>query len=175
MSNQKAKMAGHIIYWFVVVMWAILIPFFLYNQVEETKRITMIQDIEQRPTSDWFEYISITPTKDSFALWENIYFRSTRIVKEEIPYITLDDIQFRFNEILMCDYGKWEHQRVDPASFTKWVRVKWAWLKVSPQRKWIWWVPYYIPAECYLESNICIDVQWVEKCQFMESNHFKVN
>lgn len=175
MSKQKAKILGHIIYWFVVCAWALLIPLFLYNQVEETKRVAIINGIKDSPTTDWFEYHKIETTKESFALWEDIYFKSTRTIQVDTPYITHDEMRFTFSEFLMCNYDDWEwFSRVDPESVTKSVEVK-EWTYTSPPRKRTWWRPYYIPAQCYLQSRICIEVQSVEKCQYMESNVFTVN
>lgn len=175
MSNRKARVLGHIVYWFVVCAWALLIPLFLYNQVEEAKRVTIINDIKDRPTTDRFEYHKVETTKDNFDFWENIYFKSTRTVQEQPPYITTDSMRFTFSEFLLCDYWDGEgKRRVDPESITRSIKVK-PWTYTTAPRKWTWWKPYYIPAMCCLQSRICITAQWINKCQYIESNVFTVN
>lgn len=175
MTKRKARIRGHVVYRFVVISWALLIPFFLYNQAQQARQTSLVKEIKQRPTSDWFEYVAITPTKPWFSLGESIYFKSTRIIQEQPPHITTDDMRFTFSEFLMCDYNDWEgKRRVDPESITRSVRIK-PWIYTTAPRKWTWGSPYYLPATCCLQSKICITVEWIDKCQYIESSDFTVN
>ena len=181
MSKQKARILGHIIYWFVVCMWALLIPIFFYNEIQrkeinaqeirinnaKDKYDAMIADIKQRPYTDWFEYFRIEAKKETIEYWEPMEFISHREIKENMPYITLDQVSFSFYELLFCNYGKWEwFARVDPARISNWIKPK-TFKLVSPPRRHLGSYPYYKPAECYLYSKICIEVEGIEKCQYL--------
>lgn len=105
MSNQKASKMGHCIYWFVVVLGVFLIPMFLLNQFNEIKKYEKIKNIKALPHTARFNYESIKSEKKEYQKDEKIFFLTTRTVVDKPPYIKLEDITFKFDEFLFCDYS----------------------------------------------------------------------
>lgn len=119
------------------------------------------------PTSYFFVYHSVIPAKETFAIWEPLRFIST--------YETKKDVQFHWNDILMCDsdwdvYWFWRIAAVTD----KWIKKKQT-LTTTPPRLYLEPWPS-IPSTCYLVSEITVHtpIYNIEKTQVVVWPEFRV-
>lgn len=112
--------------------------------------------------SDYFEYQSITSTKQSYEVWEDIFFIS-HIIREKPLYM-------EYSDILRCQIP-WTDYTWYSSTITKSKLIDKTW-EFTSEWRYEWDIPK-TPARCYLDSQPSVLLDYgLKKTQRLRSNYF---
>lgn len=116
------------------------------------------------PRSYYFNYDSITSSKEVFEVGEDIYFISKSEINRSFP-MQWEDILYCKNEDGVKKYYSVYYSGKNNPKIKNLEEIKWRYGAYVPKKK----------SECYLEANIKMNVGYeIIKSQIVESNNFKI-
>lgn len=115
------------------------------------------------PHTIFFEYTSLTPSKEEYQLWEEIFFTST--VYREKP------IYMEYHDILRCDSGSWSTWYSSTSTKSKMISKVWTGTSLW---RYEWELPWE-QAICFLDSYPSVLLNyWIKKTQNIQTIPFKI-
>lgn len=160
-------MLVHFVYYLFMIPASLGLVLYLTSFWQHAKEVQKdyeyVQQARALSAQDIVEYKSVEPDSDSYKVWEQVSYVTTRRVK---PIIKDFPSKLEFEDTFFCDVFS-EHRWVRRYSqiitsnnnpeITTWYAVLWAWnvdMTKLPNE----------PAECYWRHtiNVCPYIDWVE-------------